>query len=33
MEVIIAVLLGIVVLQLGWIRLRIDKVNEHLNKK
>jgi hypothetical protein len=33
MDLIIAILLGIIVLQLGWIRMRIDKVNEHLNKK
>jgi hypothetical protein len=33
MDVVIAVLLGIIVLQLGWIRMRIDKVNEHLQKK
>ena len=33
MDLVIAILLGIIVLQLGWIRMRIDKVNEHLAKK
>jgi hypothetical protein len=30
MEIIGVILLGIIVLQLGWIRTRIDKVNEKL---
>jgi hypothetical protein len=33
MDIVIAILLGIIVLQLGWIRVRIDKVNEQLKKK
>ncbi len=33
MDAVIAILLGIIVLQLGWIRMRLDKVNEHLQKK
>jgi hypothetical protein len=33
MELIIVLLLAVIVLQLGWIRVRIDKVNETLTKK
>ncbi len=33
MELAIIILLGVIVLQLGWIRVRIDKVNEQLRKK
>lgn len=33
MQIIFAILLFIIVLQLGWIRVRIDKINEQLGKK
>lgn len=33
MELAIVILLGIIVLQLGWIRIRLDKVNEKLDSR